>query len=123
MSHPRQYKIPDWFLNRQKDIQDGKYSQVSQAIVISLVNILIFNGCLQTEQHKYWHTSRVVRLHNYALNHGVNIHFALLTRPLDIICGVECLDVPTSKGSRVQKNIEVFLKITFLDRLDVAYNH
>jgi small subunit ribosomal protein S18e len=28
MSNPRQYKIPDWFLNRQKDIQDGKYSQV-----------------------------------------------------------------------------------------------
>lgn len=28
MSNPRQYKIPDWFLNRQKDIIDGKYSQV-----------------------------------------------------------------------------------------------
>merc|ERR1712012_932232 len=23
-----QYKIPDWFLNRQKDVVDGKYSQV-----------------------------------------------------------------------------------------------
>lgn len=29
MSNPRQYKIPDWFLNRQKDIVDGKYNQVS----------------------------------------------------------------------------------------------
>lgn len=29
MSNPRQYKIPDWFLNRQKDIIDGKYNQVS----------------------------------------------------------------------------------------------
>ncbi|CAG0894289.1 unnamed protein product [Darwinula stevensoni] len=28
ISNPRQYKIPDWFLNRQKDIKDGKYSQV-----------------------------------------------------------------------------------------------
>ncbi|CAG7833843.1 unnamed protein product [Allacma fusca] len=28
MSNPRQYKIPDWFLNRQKDIKDGKYSQI-----------------------------------------------------------------------------------------------
>merc|ERR1711911_237120 len=28
MSNPRQYKIPDYFLNRQKDIKDGKYSQV-----------------------------------------------------------------------------------------------
>jgi small subunit ribosomal protein S18e len=28
VQNPRQYKIPDWFLNRQKDIKDGKYSQV-----------------------------------------------------------------------------------------------
>lgn len=29
MSNPRQYKIPMWFLNRQRDIKDGKYSQVT----------------------------------------------------------------------------------------------
>ncbi|XP_033047510.1 40S ribosomal protein S18-like [Trachypithecus francoisi] len=28
MQNPRQYKIPDWFLNRQKGVKDGKYSQV-----------------------------------------------------------------------------------------------
>ena len=28
MQNPRHYKIPDWFLNRQKDVKDGKYSQV-----------------------------------------------------------------------------------------------
>uniref|UniRef100_A0A8D1X6T7 Small ribosomal subunit protein uS13 n=1 Tax=Sus scrofa TaxID=9823 RepID=A0A8D1X6T7_PIG len=28
MQNPGQYKIPDWFLNRQKDVKDGKYSQV-----------------------------------------------------------------------------------------------
>merc|ERR1712138_115886 len=28
MENPRIYKIPDWFLNRQKDVVDGKYSQV-----------------------------------------------------------------------------------------------
>ena len=28
MQNPRQYKIPDWFLNRQKDIRDGKFSQL-----------------------------------------------------------------------------------------------
>merc|ERR1712165_92134 len=28
MSNPRQYKIPDWFPNRQKDIKDGKTSQM-----------------------------------------------------------------------------------------------
>ena len=29
ISNPRQYKIPDWFLNRQKDIKDGKYNQIT----------------------------------------------------------------------------------------------
>merc|ERR1712136_644636 len=29
MANLRQYKIPDWFLNRQKDIKDGKFSQVT----------------------------------------------------------------------------------------------
>uniref|UniRef100_A0A2K6NI41 Small ribosomal subunit protein uS13 n=1 Tax=Rhinopithecus roxellana TaxID=61622 RepID=A0A2K6NI41_RHIRO len=28
MQNPHQYKIPDCFLNRQKDVKDGKYSQV-----------------------------------------------------------------------------------------------
>ncbi|CAG5121309.1 unnamed protein product [Candidula unifasciata] len=28
MTNPRQYKIPDWFLNRQKDIKDGRFTQV-----------------------------------------------------------------------------------------------
>jgi small subunit ribosomal protein S18e len=28
ISNPRQFKIPDWFLNRQKDIKDGRYSQI-----------------------------------------------------------------------------------------------
>jgi small subunit ribosomal protein S18e len=27
IQHPRQFKIPLWFLNRQKDYKDGKYSQ------------------------------------------------------------------------------------------------
>ena len=28
MQNPRHYKIPDYFLNRQKDIRDGKYVQL-----------------------------------------------------------------------------------------------
>uniref|UniRef100_A0A2I3GP47 Small ribosomal subunit protein uS13 n=1 Tax=Nomascus leucogenys TaxID=61853 RepID=A0A2I3GP47_NOMLE len=28
MQNPCQFKIPDWSLNRQKDVKDGKYSQV-----------------------------------------------------------------------------------------------
>nr|CAD7446788.1 unnamed protein product [Timema bartmani] len=35
MSNPRQYKIPDWFLNRQKDIVDGKYSQLTSSYLDS----------------------------------------------------------------------------------------
>ena len=27
VSNPRQFRIPDWFLNRQKDHKDGKYFQ------------------------------------------------------------------------------------------------
>ena len=26
---PRSYKVPDWFLNRRKDIKDGKYGQLT----------------------------------------------------------------------------------------------
>ncbi|CAA2954149.1 40S ribosomal protein S18-like [Olea europaea var. sylvestris] len=29
VGNPRQFKIPDWFLNRKKDYKDGKYSQVT----------------------------------------------------------------------------------------------
>merc|ERR1739843_8590 len=28
MQNPRTYKIPDWFLNRQKDKRDGTFSQL-----------------------------------------------------------------------------------------------
>lgn len=28
MQNPRQYKIPDWFLNRQKDVKDGSFGQL-----------------------------------------------------------------------------------------------
>ncbi|XP_032751547.1 40S ribosomal protein S18-like [Rattus rattus] len=28
MQNPLQYKTPDWFLSRQKDVKGGKYSQV-----------------------------------------------------------------------------------------------
>jgi small subunit ribosomal protein S18e len=28
MQNPTQYKIPEWFLNRQKDIVDGRNSQL-----------------------------------------------------------------------------------------------
>jgi hypothetical protein len=30
VANPRQYKVPDWFLNRQKDIKDGSFKQVRE---------------------------------------------------------------------------------------------
>lgn len=36
VSNPRAYKIPDWFLNRQKDIKDGRYSQVRRRLGVDL---------------------------------------------------------------------------------------
>jgi len=29
LTNPRQFKIPTWFLNRQKDTKDGKYFQIT----------------------------------------------------------------------------------------------
>ena len=34
--NPRQYKIPDWFLNRQRDIKDGKTNQVMLSLLEAL---------------------------------------------------------------------------------------
>lgn len=31
VGNPRAYKIPDWFLNRQKDVKDGRYSQITSS--------------------------------------------------------------------------------------------
>jgi small subunit ribosomal protein S18e len=33
MQNPRQYKIPDWFLNRNRDMKDGKTGQVMANIL------------------------------------------------------------------------------------------
>ncbi len=31
VANPRTFKIPDWFLNRQKDHKDGKNSQLTSS--------------------------------------------------------------------------------------------
>jgi small subunit ribosomal protein S18e len=33
VSNPRQFRVPDWFLNRQKDNKDGRYTQVVSNIL------------------------------------------------------------------------------------------
>ena len=48
MQNPRQYKIPDWFLNRQKDIKDGKYSQVWEMTHALIIKCVCFERLLPT---------------------------------------------------------------------------
>ncbi|VFV19093.1 ribosomal protein s18-like [Lynx pardinus] len=55
MQNPRQCKFPDWFLNRQKDVKDGKYSQV---LADGLDNKL----CEDLEQLKIWAHRRLAPL-------------------------------------------------------------
>lgn len=31
VSNPRTFKIPDWFLNRQKDHKDGRFGQLTSS--------------------------------------------------------------------------------------------
>lgn len=33
VANPRSYKIPDWFLNRQKDVKDGRYFQMTSSML------------------------------------------------------------------------------------------
>merc|ERR1719231_797797 len=33
IQNPRQFKVPDWMLNRKKDVKDGKFSQAASNIL------------------------------------------------------------------------------------------
>merc|ERR1740115_626081 len=47
IQNPRNYRVPDWFLNRQKDIKDGKYSQcVSNGLDNKLRGTLFVNDSI-----------------------------------------------------------------------------
>jgi len=37
IQHPGQFKIPNWFLNRQKDIKTGTYSQIVSNTIASVL--------------------------------------------------------------------------------------
>jgi len=50
MQNPRQYKIPDWFLNRQKDNKDGKYSQVDNKKAYTSSTYHYFHNCALNNQ-------------------------------------------------------------------------
>lgn len=50
MLNPTQYKIPNWFLNRQKDIRDGKNAQ-------------ILSTSLETKYREDFERMKKIRLH------------------------------------------------------------
>ena len=66
VANPRQFKIPDWFLNRKKDYKDGRYSQVvSNALDMKLrddlerLKKIRYNFCLHLwiyyfNNHTFW---------------------------------------------------------------------
>lgn len=58
MANPRQYKIPDWFLNRQKDIVDGKYSQVRNLFISKEKEIGFWNTGFIVEKCKIIHLEK-----------------------------------------------------------------
>nr|XP_054303504.1 40S ribosomal protein S18-like [Pongo pygmaeus] len=60
MQNPRQYKIPDWLLNTQKDVKDGKYSQV------------LANG-LDNKLHEDLQRLKKIRAHR-RLHHSWGLH-------------------------------------------------
>ncbi|CDH57853.1 40s ribosomal protein s18 [Lichtheimia corymbifera JMRC:FSU:9682] len=43
LQNPAQYKIPNWFLNRQKDVVDGKRSVLTVVFVTTGVSVSVVN--------------------------------------------------------------------------------
>merc|ERR1712018_1006615 len=72
MSNPRQYKIPDWFLNRQKDIKDGKTGQKCPT-------------CLTTSFVKIWSALRRSVLTEVCDTIGVFVYVVSTPKPLVVV--------------------------------------
>merc|ERR1712080_620603 len=81
MQNPRQYKIPDYFLNRQKDCKDGKTAQV-------MANFL------DNKLREDWRGSRRSALTAACVTTGVSVCVASTPRPLDVA------DVPSVSPRR-----------------------
>ncbi|KAF3621124.1 40S ribosomal protein S18 [Capsicum annuum] len=98
VANPRQFKIPDWFLNRQKDYKDGKFSQVtSNALDMKLrddlerlkkirfvfstfvvfIAFIIFEILNQLLQYKYRKTFFSVLIPDILLSYGGRNHRGL----------------------------------------------
>ena len=72
MQNPHQYKIPDWFLNVQKDKKDAKYSQVlASGLDCKLHEDLEHLKKIQTHRglHHFWGLP-VQDQHTRTMGHG-----------------------------------------------------
>merc|ERR1739848_633937 len=127
MNNPRQYKIPDWFLNRQKDVKDGKFSQV------------LANG-LDTKMRDDLERLKKIRAH-WGLRVRVNIRrrpddvAALLVSPRrreanfqtkSTFPGKKCLHMSTknccASSRAIRKEIFVIFRLLFL-RANFFFKH
>lgn len=72
MQNPSQYKIPNWFLNRQKDIKDGKYSQVIDFPFLELQALLYLHQMNESSDHFH-----------VCIHHSYCFGFQMLSTSLD----------------------------------------
>ena len=69
VANPRQFKVPDWFLNRKKDYKDGRFSQVvSNALDMKLRDDL---ERLKKIRSVSWNIFVYVALHSHIHRHGI----------------------------------------------------
>ena len=69
VANPRQFKVPDWFLNRKKDYKDGRFSQVvSNALDMKLRDDL---ERLKKIRSVSWTILVYVALHSHIHRHGI----------------------------------------------------
>ncbi|TGZ39784.1 hypothetical protein CRM22_011252 [Opisthorchis felineus] len=65
MGNPRQYKVPVWFLNRQRDVEDGKSSQ-------------LMSGALETKLREDLERLKRIRAHRGVRHYwGCNAFFGV----------------------------------------------
>merc|ERR1739838_205143 len=106
MLNPRQYKIPDWFLNRQKDWKDGTFGQS------------ISNG-LDTKLREDLERLKISVLTVVSVITGSSVSVVSIPRPLvavDALLVLPRRSKPTSKHhSLLQPRNEVILYLQYIN--------
>lgn len=79
VANPRQFKIPDWFLNRKKDYKDGKYSQV----VSNALDMKLRDDLERLKKIRYTYIYCPLSI-SYLLSSSFEIFFQKMVRLLDL---------------------------------------